>query len=183
MRVFTVVSEQNIADWLTRGKEPNEIDLNNAWQKGPDFLKLPESEWPISRICAIQELPQEPRVVMIANTKPKDSLAVRIDISRYSDYTRLVRVTARVLAMFRTDYKPSFRNAARVLEPVDVTKAERFWILQAQETMLSDMKRGRFRRLCPRVREDGILVVGGRAEKWLEMSYNHLLVTDEPNLV
>ena len=111
---------------------------------------------------------------MIANTKPKDSLAVRIYISsyRYSDYTRLVRVTARVLAMFRTDYKPSFRNAARVLEPVDVTKAEQFWILQAQETMLSDMKRGRFRRLCPRVREDGIIVVGGRAEKWLEMSYN-----------
>ena len=102
---------------------------------------------------------------MMANTKPKDSLAVRIDISRYSDYTRLVRVTAGVLAMFRTDYKPSFRNAARVLETTDVTKAERFWILQAQETTLSDMKRGRFRRLCPRVREDGIIVVGGRAEK------------------
>ena len=48
---------------------------------------------------------------MIANTKPKDSLAVRIDISRYSDYTRLVRVKVRVLAMFQTDYKPSFRNA------------------------------------------------------------------------
>ena len=40
-------------------------------------MKLPESEWPISRTCAIQELPQEPRVIMIANTKPKDSLAVR----------------------------------------------------------------------------------------------------------
>ena len=37
---------------------------------------------------------------MIANTKPKDSLAVRIDISGYSDSTRLVRVMARVLAMF-----------------------------------------------------------------------------------
>ena len=108
---------------------------------------------------------------MIANTKPKDSLAVRIDISGYSDYTRLVRVTARVLAMFRTDYKPSFRNAARVLEMGDVTKAEQFWTLQAQETTLSDMEHGRFRRLCPRVREDGIIVVGGCAEKWLEMSY------------
>ena len=63
---------------------------------------------------------------MIANTKPKDSLAVRIDISGYSDSTRLVRVMARVLAMFRTDYKQSFRNAARVLEPADVTKVEQF---------------------------------------------------------
>ena len=79
---------------------------------------------------------------MIANTKPKDSLAVRIDISGYSDYTRLVRVMARVLAMFRTDYKPSFRNAARVLEMADVTKAEQFWTLQAQETTLSDKKHG-----------------------------------------
>ena len=87
---------------------------------------MPASEWPISRICAIQELPLEPRVVMIANTKPKDSLAVRIDISGYSDSTRLVRVMARVLAMLRTDYKQSFRNAARVLEPADVTKAEQF---------------------------------------------------------
>ena len=74
--------------------------------------------------------------------------------------------------MFRTEYKPSFRNAARVLELADVIKTERFWILQAQETMLSEMKRGRFRRLCPRVLEDGIIVVGGRAEKWLERSYN-----------
>ena len=85
---------------------------------------------------------------------------------------RLVRATARVLVMFRTDYKQSFRNAARVLEPADVTKVEQFWILQTQETMLSDMKCGRFRRLCPRVREDGIIVIGGCAEKWVEMSYN-----------
>ena len=38
-----VASEQNIVDQLTRGKKPNKIGLNSAWQKGPDFLKLPES--------------------------------------------------------------------------------------------------------------------------------------------
>ena len=100
---------------------------------------------------------------MIPNTKPKDSPSVRIDISRYLDYTGLVRVTARVLAMFRTDYKPSVRNMTRVLEPAEVAKAEPSWILQPHEPMTSDMKRGRFRRLCLRVREDGIIVVGGRA--------------------
>ena len=31
--------QQNIADWLTQGKEPSEIDLNSVWQKGPNFLK------------------------------------------------------------------------------------------------------------------------------------------------
>ena len=122
-------------------------------------MKLPESEWPINRVCTLQELPQEPKVVMIANTKPKDFLAVRIDISRYWDYTSLVRLTARVLAMCQTDYKSSFRNVARVLEPADVAKA-------------ANMKCGRSRHLCPRVREDLIYVIGGRAEKWLDMSSN-----------
>ena len=49
-----VASEQNIADWLTRGRKPNEIELNIAWQKGPVFLKLPESKWPIDRVCTLQ---------------------------------------------------------------------------------------------------------------------------------
>ena len=102
-------------------------------------MKLPESEWPINRVCTLQELPQEPKVVMIANTKPKDFLAVRIDISRYWDYTSLVRVTARVLAMFQTDYKSSFRNVARVLEPADVAKAANMWTVQ---TPVSKSSRG-----------------------------------------
>ena len=46
---------------------------------------------------------------------------------------------------------------------MEVAKAERFWMLQAQEPMTRDMKRGQFRRLCPRVREEEIIVVGGRA--------------------
>ena len=101
-----VASKQNIVDQLTRGKKPNKIELNSAWQKGPDFLKLPESEWPINRVCTLQELPQAPKVIMIPNIKPKDSLAVMIDISRYLGYTGLVGLTARVLAMFRTEMRP-----------------------------------------------------------------------------
>ena len=39
---YWITSGQNIADWLTRGKRPDEIYYNGPWQKGPDFLKLPE---------------------------------------------------------------------------------------------------------------------------------------------
>ena len=42
-------SKYNIADWLTRGKKLNEINLNSIWQNGPRFLELPESEWPIHK--------------------------------------------------------------------------------------------------------------------------------------
>ena len=39
---YWIASGQNIADWLTRGMRPDEIYYNSPWQKGPDFLKLPE---------------------------------------------------------------------------------------------------------------------------------------------
>ena len=42
-------SKNNIADWLTRGKRPIDIDIDSSWQAGPDFLRLPESEWPITQ--------------------------------------------------------------------------------------------------------------------------------------
>ena len=40
---YWVESKHNIADWLTRGRRTNEIDFNSNWEKGPDFLKLPDS--------------------------------------------------------------------------------------------------------------------------------------------
>ena len=49
-----VAGEKNKADRLTRGKKPNEIELNIAWQKGPVFLKLPEFKWPVDRACTLQ---------------------------------------------------------------------------------------------------------------------------------
>ena len=109
---------------------------------------------------------------MLADSKQGDSLASRIGLRKYSDYTKLIRVTARVPALFQNDPNPSFRNAAKVLTLADITKAKRFWILEAQKPMKKDMKRRKYRRLCPKVRDDGVIVVGGRTKKWMEMSYN-----------
>lgn len=38
--------------------------------------------------------------------------------------------------------------------------------------MKNDIKHGTYRRLCPRLRDDSIYVISGRAEKWLEIGYN-----------
>ncbi len=37
----------NIADIITRGAGPKELDAHSEWQQGPEFLYLPESKWPI----------------------------------------------------------------------------------------------------------------------------------------
>ncbi|KAK5862062.1 hypothetical protein PBY51_017494 [Eleginops maclovinus] len=37
----------NIADIISRGASPRELDEGTEWQLGPKFLSLPESEWPV----------------------------------------------------------------------------------------------------------------------------------------
>ena len=42
--------------------------------------------------------------------------------------------------MYQTEPKPSFKNAAKLLTPNDIAKAEHFWIIEAQKTMQGDIK-------------------------------------------
>ncbi|XP_076129224.1 uncharacterized protein LOC143110221 [Alosa pseudoharengus] len=42
-----VEGKQNIADLITRGTSPEELAEGSVWQEGPEFLKLPESDWPV----------------------------------------------------------------------------------------------------------------------------------------
>ena len=130
-------SKYNIADWLTRGKKPNEINLDSIWQNGPSFLELPESEWPIHETLTKEQLPE---LIKIASTvtkyfkkEVKDTLASKINIDRYSDFGKLIRVTARILAMYQRKPKSSFKHATKSLTPSDITKAENFWIMEAQK--------------------------------------------------
>ena len=82
---FWMESKYNIADWLTRGKKPNEINLDSIWQNGPSFLELPESEWPIHKTLTKEQLPE---LIKIASTvtkhfkkDDKNTLASKININ------------------------------------------------------------------------------------------------------
>ena len=99
---YWVESEHNIADCLTRGKKPSDIGLESIWQKGPEFLKQPENEWPITRNYLEPQLPERVKTAMATNIERfEDTLAGRIDITKYSDYNKLLRVTARVIKILR----------------------------------------------------------------------------------
>ena len=75
----------------------------------------------------------------------------------------MLRVTARILAMYNKELKPTLKNATRTLTAEDINDAERFWFLESQTSMQKDIQSGKYKRLCPRKRDDGINVVGGRA--------------------
>ena len=52
--------------------------------------------------------------------------------------------------------------------------AELLWIYEAQNSIRLQVQQGQFQRLCPKIREDVVVVVfSGRVGKWMEISYDH----------
>ena len=143
-----------------------------VWQKGPSFLQLSESQWPIKQKCPVVDLPEQAKMVMAADIHVEQDLADRIDINCFSSYTKLLRVTSCVLATYKREPVAAFWNVRHMPSAEDLEKAEDFWIRIAQSDIMSKIKQGELKRLCPRVRENNVSVVGNRAEKWMEMSYN-----------
>lgn len=170
---YWVEGKLNIADWTTRGKSPQDLHEESVWQKGPEFLQLPESEWPIKIESSIDQLPEETKSALVIEVANERSLSNVIDITRFSCYHRLLRVTARIVAAVLTrEPKPSMRNLANPVEAPALKNAEYLWIKEAQKSIQQPFEHGKFRRLCARKRDDGIIVVGGRILKSAESSYD-----------
>ena len=100
----------------------------------------------------------------------EDTLPSRIGIHKYSDFHKLIRVAVRVLLYFEQKPKFSFKNACLALEFVDLQRAEKFWIRDAQSG-LGELKK--FARLDPKINDEQIVIVGTRYERWLDNSYNN----------
>lgn len=88
--------------------------MDSIWQNGPRFVELPESEWPIHEALTKGQLPELIKIAYTITKKfdkdDKDTLASRINIDKYSDFGRLIRVTARILAMYQRKPKSSLNT-------------------------------------------------------------------------
>ena len=103
-------------------------------------------------------------------------MAARIDIHRFSKIELLKNTTARILRLYKQYKKSAGRSPRSAVEMgkltvADTDAAERFWIKDAQESIAKDVQAGKLVRLCPKYR-DGLIVVGGRAERWMQATWN-----------
>ena len=48
-----IPGELNVADAVTRGVPPEDLDEESSWQQGPKFLKEPMEEWPIQSAAEV----------------------------------------------------------------------------------------------------------------------------------
>ena len=80
-----------------------DIDPEGIWQKGPEFMRQSKNQSAVHNIITkevhLPDLIKKANVNAATNIRDR-SLAARIDINKYSSYTKLIRITSKVLAMY-----------------------------------------------------------------------------------
>ena len=165
---------ENIADIITRGCSPKELSDESDWQNGPKFLSLPESLWPVRYEvnkaiivpeCEIKKLTSQNLVATVVAPN-EESVADRINCSRFSKWDSLIGVTAMLLrACKRFRRQPGNMDPQPTIE--DRREAELFWIKVAQR----DIELESCKKLRPAC-ENGVYTVGGRTERWMGCTWN-----------
>lgn len=138
-----VDSSQNVADLTSKPYSPEEIGKESIWQSGPRFLILPVSQWLIKQLCESQ-LPDRTGITMsVSKLNEPTGLSV-INVDRFSNYRKLLKVMSRIRAIFRYT---SLKGAQQEPTWDDMNEAELIWVKEMQKD-LPDWKT-RFKRLGP----------------------------------
>ena len=144
---YWLPGKQNIGDFLTRTKSPEDIQEDSVWQRGPHFLTEPEETWPILANTNVAEVPLLLKHVNNVAVTANETLTSRFDINRFSSMKRLLYTTARIQQLFRWYTTP---NDRRRLDYFDIKNAEHLWIKHAQNQLQNKMSSNKLKRLCPK---------------------------------
>ncbi|CAG9103784.1 unnamed protein product [Plutella xylostella] len=87
-----VPTAENVADDATRAT-PHDFDAQHRWFNGPEFLRHAEEHWPTENKEEVPKTGEEKESCAVVSL----GHAHLPDIERFSRWTRLIRVTARVL--------------------------------------------------------------------------------------
>ena len=162
-----IPSRHNMADDVSRGITVTE--LSGRWQSGPDFLRLPEEQWPQSELEPTQEeVDKECRKTM--NVGAVVFTPSIIDGNRYSSWKKLVHVISWVfrlkknlMAKIKQTHEP--QPSQGPLNAQELEESRRYVIRQAQRSLQNRLLKNEFKMLSPFVDDEGIIRVGGRVDK------------------
>ena len=179
-----IPSNQNVADDISRGIPAKE--LTGRWKTGPEFLKLPEEQWPI-QLVATNDQKQASRAERrklhnIFQIAEGEQVEV-ITCTKFSSWRKLIRITAyvrRFIANLKASQKGRLEKNPETtlqvrqgpLSPKELENGEQYWIKKAQRSLQDKLKSGQLQQLSPFVDEHGIIRVGGRIDQAL-VSYDN----------
>ncbi|XP_062710230.1 uncharacterized protein LOC109425711 [Aedes albopictus] len=128
-----VPSRLNAADAATKWKDGPSFDLENPWYKAPEFLFRPPEQWPVEPSRKV-ETDIELRATFLFHSTILQPL---IDVSRFSNWNRLLRTTATVLQAVRR-FKGEKASKPNRLTQKDLYDAENLLWRQVQTETYPD---------------------------------------------
>ena len=173
-----VPGDQNVADDATRGISVK--GLNGRWMNGPQFLYMPEEDWPEAIAVADEtEVSKECRKVQAVFQLQNIAVMLQqaIDCKRFSKWRRLIRMTAWIIRSVdnlkakvitgRAESQSNVKIRNDCLTPDELQEAELLWIKDAQKEIQVRALNGEFKMLSPFKDENGVIRVEGRVDKAL----------------
>ena len=132
----------NTADWLTRGRAPEDINEESDWWRGPAVLYLPVSEWGLKfGGCTEGPLPGEKKLgsAPAVHTSIAHVSSI-VSYDRFGSLRKLRWVIARIISIFRCK---SFKggNSSRVT-PSILREAEDLVVKDVQVSLQDELEKG-----------------------------------------
>ena len=187
-----VSTEQNPADLCTRGATPSGLAECSIWWSGPDWLTKDSSEWSKmlvpNRPSEMPEMKTSKRkeganasATLVTYSLQKEAAPKRnntcevwrLDPKRFSSWTRLVRVHARVRRVLHNLRSRDDRKAGMELSPEEIKDAEEEIVSLAQREAFHEEyaalslgklipRKSQLIKLNPCIDEDGVIRCDGR---------------------
>ena len=151
-----IPGSENTADWLTRGRNPDQLDRDSEWFKGPPMLHMPFEQWDVKFGKTSEERMPGEKKIHVGQThnvegKTKGSI---LNLAQFGTKVKAIKVVARILSIFRAK---SFKGGNLTnINPHLVAEAELLLIKEAQ----SNVSFENLKSLNPAQRSDGVWVVG-----------------------
>lgn len=140
-----VETKLNPADDASRGLKGNELSNQHRWIAGPNFLWLPESEWPqlLSNLDEVSVADPEIKGVLVHSIDANEGSDLLTRLTRFSDWQRMKRSIAWMLRLkpnsSETSLPPKIGATCLRDNPPRVEEVER-----AEKTILKLVQSGAF---------------------------------------
>ncbi|XP_062558193.1 uncharacterized protein LOC134223076 [Armigeres subalbatus] len=130
---YQMPSKLNPADEATKWDSGSYFDRNRKWFHGPEFLRLPEPEWPYSKDLVTATTTEEMRASILHHC----SFEPPINFDRFSSWNRLQRAIAYALRFLHNSAKREPKYAG-YLQQEELRAAERTIFVLVQRESYPD---------------------------------------------
>lgn len=160
--------EENPADIGLRSEPASRLKESELWWRGPTWLTRPESEWPNSEVSETPQSNEERKKlnVTVASVTRRIGATQVIDVNKFSNIGRLLRVTAWV-KRFLHNSKARTKGTERrkgMLCRSELVEAERMWIRSSQDELKGSKHYNDLAMKLKLTEIDGLLKCQGRLE-------------------